>query len=167
MKITLEKVISQIPDWQTLTTEQLLAKLNEKTQLYVDLRQYRLVDVAKVISDTNMNSFLEAVRATDHSWMIDEAAVGFQPGDEPINARLKAIDNVYAKVLAEHTRRYISLLELRQITSPSLQEISKTQFDMKLELEKQRMDDEATDRLYRHRENISRWDGNPLTKPEL
>lgn len=98
--------------------------------------------------------------------MIQQATSDFTPGEEFQNAELVKIPNVFAQQLAKHTRRVVSLLELHQL-NPTLQEISQAQFDLNLTLEKQEMDDEATDRLHRHRENISKWDGNPLTKPEL
>lgn len=165
MKLT--EVITKVTNWDTLSPGELLAALNIKDRLYVNLKKFNLIEVARVIGAANMNNFIEAVQAAGHNWMIQQATSDFTPGDEFQNAELMKIDNVYARQLATHTRRVVSLIELNQLPNPTLQEIAQAQFDVKLELEKQQMDDEATDRLYRHRENISKWDGNPLTRPEL
>lgn len=165
MKLT--EVITKVTNWDTLSPGELLAALNTKDRLYVNLKKFNLIEVARVIGAANMNNFIEAVQAAGHNWMIQQATSDFTPGDEFQNAELMKIDNVYARQLATHTRRVVSLIELNQLPNPTLQEIAQAQFDVKLELEKQQMDDEATDRLYRHRENISKWDGNPLTRPEL
>ena len=162
----LQLVIALVPNWNTLSPGELQAALNARNQLYVDLKKYNLIEVARVIGTANMNNFIEAVQAAGHNWMIQQATSDFTPGEEFQNAELVKIPNVFAQQLAKHTRRVVSLLELHQL-NPTLQEISQAQFDLNLKLEIQREDDEATDRLYRHRENLSRWDGNPLTKPEL
>jgi len=162
----LQLIIALVPNWNTLSPGELQASLNAKNQLYVDLKKYNLIEVARVIGTANMNNFIEAVQAAGHNWMIQQATSDFTPGEEFQNAELVKITNVFAQQLAKHTRRVVSLLELHQL-NPTLQEISQAQFDLNLKLEIQREDDEATDRLYRHRENLSRWDGNPLTKPEL
>ncbi len=162
----LQPVIALVPNWNTLSPGELQAALNAKNQLYVDLKKYNLIEVARVIGTANMNNFIESVQAAGHNWMIQQATSDFTPGEEFQNAELVKIPNVFAQQLAKHTRRVVSLLELHQL-NPTLQEISQAQFDLNLTLEKQEMDDEATDRLHRHRENISKWDGNPLTKPEL
>ena len=162
----LQLVIALVPNWNTLSPGELQAALNARNQLYVDLKKYNLIEVARVIGTANMNNFIEAVQTAGHNWMIQQATSDFTPGDEFQNAELVKIPNVFAQQLAKHTRRVVSLLELHQL-NPTLQEISQAQFDLNLKLEIQREDDEATDRLYRHRENLSRWDGNPLTKPEL
>lgn len=162
----LQLIIALVPNWNTLSPGELQAALNAKNQLYVDLKKYNLIEVARVIGTANMNNFIESVQAAGHNWMIQQATSDFTPGEEFQNAELVKIPNVFAQQLAKHTRRVVSLLELHQL-NPTLQEISQAQFDLNLKLEIQREDDEATDRLYRHRENLSRWDGNPLTKPEL
>ena len=162
----LQLIIALVPNWNTLSPGELQASLNAKNQLYVDLKKYNLIEVARVIGTANMNNFIESVQAAGHNWMIQQATSDFTPGEEFQNAELVKIPNVFAQQLAKHTRRVVSLLELHQL-NPTLQEISQAQFDLNLTLEKQEMDDEATDRLHRHRENISKWDGNPLTKPEL
>lgn len=165
MKLT--EVITKVTNWDTLSPGELLAALNIKDRLYVNLKKFNLIEVARVIGAANMNNFIEAVQAAGHNWMIQQATSDFTPGDEFQNAELLKIDNVYARQLATHTRRVVSLIELNQLPNPTLQEVAQAQFDVKLKLEQQQMDDEATDRLYRHRENIYKWDGNPLTRPEL
>lgn len=165
MKLT--DIITQVTKWDTLTPEELLTALNRKDRLYVNLKKFNLIDVARVIGAANMNNFIEAVQAAGHNWMIQQATSDFTPGDEFQNAELLKIDNVYARQLATHTRRAASLIELYQLPAPSLQEVELAQYALKLVQEIQQMDDEATDRLYRYRENLNRWDGNPLTRPKL
>lgn len=166
MQDPLQLAISQVNAWESLTVNALYVKLHEKTQLYVDKRKYNLVEVAKVIGSQNMSAFLESVRAADRAWMIDQAAVEFYPGEEPINQELRAVDSVYAKALADHTYRYISLLEKEGFTtSPSLQEVERVHSMMKLTLLRLVEVDLITDKFHADLEAVDRWDGNPLTRP--
>lgn len=107
----LDKLIRGINNWQQLTPEQILARLEEKTIHYVDLKQYRLVDIAKLIGDANMATFLSVVRSAGYDWMITEAANGFFPGDDPINTRLRLLGHPLSLQIANHTNRMISFLE--------------------------------------------------------
>lgn len=166
MQDLLQLAISQVDTWESLTVNELYVKLHEKSQLYVDTRKYNLVEVAKVIGSQNMSVFLESVRAADRAWMIDQAAVEFYPGEEPINQELRAVDSVYAKMLADHTYRYISLLEkVGFTTSPSLQEVERVHSTMKLTLLRLIEIDLITDKFHADLEAVSRWDGNPSTRP--
>lgn len=165
MNTVLETAIREIPSWETLTKDELFVELYKPTKHHQDLRVYDLIDIAKVIGDTNMNNFLEAVKATQYKWMVEHGLPKFVPGDEPINTRLKQIDNVYAKQLAEHTNRMVSLVEYYNLL-PSLQEISEVRFKMLTDIEKQRLTDIAVDAHQLHLERIGSWNGNPDTKPK-
>jgi len=164
MKSKLKDIIDRVPNWDTITPGELFAALNAKTVLYVDTKQYRLVDVARVIHADNMENFLAAVEAAKLQWMIMETAVGFTPGAEDINTKLKAIDNPYARQLAEHTRRFKSLLETYNLeTTP--QEVEQVQEELKLDQVRQQEIDSDLDKHYAYVEAIMKWDGKPETKP--
>ena len=165
MKLT--DTITQVTKWDTLTPEELLTALNKKDRLYVNLKKFNLIDVARVIGAANMNNFIEAVQAAGHNWMIQQATSDFTPGDEFQNAELLKINNVYARQLATHTRRMVNLIELYQLPAPTIQEVSQAQFDVKLQHEKQQKADDADDKVMVYKENLSKWDGNPLTEPKL
>jgi len=163
---TLQKVIQSIPNWQQLTPVQLLTRLEEKTIHYVDLRQYRLVDVAKLIGDENMATFLTVVKSAGYDWMITEAASGFVPGDDPINSRLRLLNHPLSLQIANHTNRMISLLEENKI-STAIEEVGQVQASMKLALYVGFKIDKKQDQLNRYKEAMQLWDGNPDTEPEF
>lgn len=163
---TLQKVIQNIPNWQQLTPVQLLTRLEEKTIHYVDLRQYRLVDVAKLIGDENMATFLTVVKSAGYDWMITEAASGFAPGDDPINTRLRLLNHPLSLQIANHTNRMISSLEQNNIvTTP--EEVARVQASMKLALYVEAQIDKKQDQLNTYKEAMNLWDGNPETEPEF
>lgn len=158
----LNQLISQIPSWQELTPVQLLTKLEEKTVHYVDLKQYRLVDVAKLIGDDNMATFLSVVKSAGYDWMITEAASGFVPGDDPINTRLRLLNHPLSLQIANHTNRMISLLEEKKI-STTIEEIGQVQASMKLAIYVELQIDKKQDQLNNYKEAMQLWDG---TEPE-
>lgn len=158
----LNQLISQIPSWQQLTPVQLLTKLEEKTVHYVDLKQYRLVDVAKLIGDDNMATFLSVVKSAGYDWMITEAASGFVPGDDPINTRLRLLNHPLSLQIANHTNRMISLLEEKKI-STTIEEIGQVQASMKLAIYVELQIDKKQDQLNNYKEAMQLWDG---TEPE-
>lgn len=135
---TLKKAIQNISNWQQLTPGQILTRLEEKTIHYVDPRQYRLVDVAKLIGDENMATFLSVVKSAGYDWMITEAASGFTPGDDPINSRLRLLSHPLSLQIANHTNRMISLLEQSNITT-TVGEVAQVQASMKHEERKARL----------------------------
>lgn len=168
MRESLELAISQVPSWENLTSNELLLKLHEKTQPYRDAKKYDLVEVAKVIGPQNMSAFVDAVRSADRGWILDQAAVGFFPGEDPVNAELKAINSIHTQTLAAYTCRYISLLEKEGLTTPpSLQEVETVHANLKLLLVRVVTCDELTDSYYSIKEEIGRWNGDPLTKPKF
>lgn len=162
----LNQLISQIPNWQQLTPGQILAKLEEKTIHYVDKKYYRLDDIAKLIGDANMNTFLDVVRAAGYDWMITQAASGFYPYEDPINTRLKLLNHPLSLQIANHTNRMISLLEQHNIvTTP--EEVARVQASMKLALYVESQIDKKQDQLNCYKEAMQLWDGNPATEPEF
>lgn len=161
----LNQLISQIPNWQQLTQGQILAKLEEKKIRYVDTKTYRLVDIAKLIGDENMATFLNVVKSAGYDWMITEAASGFTPGDDPINTRLKLLNHPLSLEIANHTNRMISVLEEAGL-QPTLQEIANTQASMLLEDRKQSLISQNATRWNAFCEAVNNWDGvSPV--PEL
>ena len=154
----LNQLISQIPNWQQLTPGEILARLDEKTIHYVDLKQYRLVDVAKLIGDANMATFLSVVKSAGYDWMITEAASGFTPGDDPINTRLKLLNHPLSLQIANHTNRMISLLEQNNITT-TVEEVFQVQASMKLALYVESKIDQKQDQLNSYKEAMQLWDG--------
>ena len=162
----LNQLISQIPNWQQLTPGQILAKLEEKTIHYVDTKEYRLVDIAKLIGDANMATFLAVVKMAGYDWMISEAANGFVPGDDPINTRLRLLNHPLSIQIADHTNRLISSLEQANITTTP-EEVAQVQASMKLDLYKQSKIDVKQDQLNCYKVAMDLWDGNPQTEPVL
>lgn len=162
----LNQLINQIPNWQQLTPGQILTKLEEKTIHYVDKKYYRLDDIAKLIGDANMNTFLDVVRAAGYDWMITQAASGFYPYEDPINSRLRLLNHPLSLQIANHTNRMISLLEQKNIvTTP--EEVARVQASMKLALYVESKIDQKQDQLNRYKEAMQLWDGNPATEPEF
>lgn len=161
----LSTMISQISDWQNLTSADILSKLQAKTIKYVDEKTYRLVDIAKLIGDENMATFLGVVRAAGYDWMITEAASGFVPGDDPVNSRLRMLNNPLSIQIANHTNRMISVLEEAGL-QPTLQDVADTQASMLLEDRKQSLISQNAIRWNTFCEAINNWDGvSPV--PEL
>lgn len=154
----LQALISQIPGWQEQSPVTLFATLNQKTIQYVDTKEYRLVDLAKLIGDANMNAFLDAVRSAGYDWMITEAASGFVPGDDPINTRLRLLNHPLSLQIADHTRRLISPLEQANITTTP-EEVAQVQASMKLDLYKQAKIDVKQDQLNCYKVAMDLWDG--------
>jgi len=107
----MKKIIEQVAGWRDFSAKEILAILQEKTIQYVDKKQYRLDDIAKLIGDSNMNIFLDVVRAAGYDWMITQAASGFFPYEDPINSRLRALGHPLSLQIADHTNRMISVLE--------------------------------------------------------
>lgn len=154
----LSQFIRNVPDWQELTSEQLLSKLEEKTIHYIDPKIYRLVDIAKLIGDENMPAFLAVVRQAGYDWMITEAASGVQLGDNPINARLRILNHPVSIMLADYTNRMISVLEQSNITTTQ-EEVAQVQASMKFDLYKQSKIDAAQDRVIAYREAMTVYNG--------
>lgn len=162
----LNQLISQIPNWQQLTPGQILTKLEEKTIHYVDKKYYRLDDIAKLIGDANMNTFLDVVRAAGYDWMITQAASGFYPYEDPINTRLKLLNHPLSLQIANHTNRMISLLEQNNLVATP-EEVARVQASMKLALYVESKVDQKQDQLNCYKEAMQLWDGNPATEPEF
>ena len=162
----LKQLIQAIPDWQTLTPVQLHTVLEEKNVQYLDLKMYRLTEIAKFIGGDSMPAFLTLVKQAGYEWMITEAASGVQLGDPSINTRLRALNHPVAIALANHTNRMISILEQNNITTTP-EEVGEVQAAMLLELYKQTKIDEKQDRLQAYREAMNVWDGNPETEPRF
>jgi hypothetical protein len=163
---TLQTLIDEVPNWQQLTPEQLLTKLEEKTIHYVDPKPYRLDDIAKLIGDVNMNTFLDVVRAAGYDWMITQAASGFYPYEDPINSRLRLLNHPLSLQIANHTNRMISLLEQNNlVTTP--EEVAQVQASMKLALYVEAEIDKKQDQLNTYKEAMNLWDGTPETEPEF
>ena len=141
---TLKKVIQNIFNWQQLTPGQILTRLEEKTIHYVDPRQYRLVDVAKLIGDENMATFLSVVKSAGYDWMITEAASGFTPGDDPINSRLRLLGHPLSLQIANHTNRMISVLEQNGL-NPTEDEIEDARQSLKHEQRQQALLSQGAD----------------------
>ena len=158
----LQTLISQIPNWQEQSPVTLFNILNEKTIQYADPKQYRLVDIAKLIGDENMTTFLSVVKAAGYDWMITEAASGFEPGADPINTRLRLLNHPLSLQIADHTRRLISQLEQANITTTP-EEVAQVQASMKLDLYKQSKIDVKQDQLNFYKLSMDLWDG---TGPE-
>lgn len=154
----LTQLIRNVPDWQELTSEQLLSKLEEKTIHYIDPKIYRLVDIAKLIGDENMPAFLAVVRQAGYDWMITEAASGVQLGDNPINARLRLLNHPVSIMLADYTNRMVSVLEQSNITTTQ-EEVAQVQASMKFDLYKQSKIDAAQDRVIAYREAMTVYNG--------
>jgi hypothetical protein len=154
----LTQLIRNVPDWQELTSEQLLTKLEEKTIHYIDPKIYRLVDIAKLIGDENMPAFLAVVRQAGYDWMITEAASGVQLGDNPINARLRLLNHPVSIMLADYTNRMVSVLEQNNITTTQ-EEVAQVQASMKFDLYKQSKIDAAQDRVIVYREAMTVYNG--------
>jgi len=154
----LQTVIKQVSNWETLTASQLFDSLQQKTIHYLDKKEYRLDDIAKLIGDENMNAFLDAVRAAGYDWMITQAANGFYPYEDPINTRLRLLNNPHATLLANHTNRMVSLFEQYNLTA-TLEEISKVQAELKLKIYVQQKIDMRTDQLQNYTERMYVWDG--------
>lgn len=154
----LTQLIQQIENWQQLTPEQLLGKLEEKTIHYVDRKKYDLMDIAKMIGDEYMPGFLALVKSTGREWIITQASVGVPLGDEPVNMRLRAMNHPIATKLADHTNRMISVLEQNNITT-SLEEVTQVQASMKFNLYRQSKIDAAQDRVIVYREAMTVYNG--------
>lgn len=164
--MTIQELIQAIPNWQTITPVQLLTLLEEKNVQYVDLKMYRLTEIAKFIGGDNMPAFLTLVKQAGYEWMITEAASGVQLGDPSINTRLRALNHPVAIALANHTKRMISVLEQNNIAT-TLEGVAQAQAELLLELYKTVKIDEKQDQLQAYREAMAVWDGNPATKPEF
>ena len=162
----LQTLISQIPNWKEQSPVTLFDILDQKTVQYVDLKEYRLVDIAKLIGDENMATFLNVVKAAGYDWMITEAASGFKPGDDPINTRLRLLNHPLSLQIASHTNRMISVLEQNSITTTP-EGVAEVQAAMLLELYKQTKIDYAQDQLQAYREAMTVWDGTPETEPRF
>jgi HEAT repeat protein len=134
----LDSLIQKISGWQQLNPQELFAQLDSKTILYQDKKPYRLDDIAKLIGDVNMNTFLDVVRAAGYDWMITQAASGFYPYEDPINSRLRLLNHPLCLQIANHTNRMISVLEQNNITT-TVEEIAQVQASMKHEERKARL----------------------------
>lgn len=154
----LNTLILQISNWQNLSSADILSELQAKTIQYVDQKTYRLVDIAKLIGDENMATFLGVVRAAGYDWMITEAASGFVPGDDPVNSRLRMLNHPLSIQIANHTNRMISVLEEAGL-QPTLQEIADTQASMLLEDCKQSLISQNAVRWNAFCEAVNNWDG--------
>lgn len=161
----LNHLISQIPNWQQLTTVQILAKLEEKTIRYVDTKTYRLVDIAKLIGDANMATFLSVVKSAGYDWMITEAASGFVPGDDPINTRLRLLGHTLSIQIADHTNRMISTLEQNGL-DPTESEIEEAKQSLLLEDRKRQLMTANAERWNQFCNAVDAWDGVSV-QPEL
>jgi hypothetical protein len=164
--MTIQQLIQAIPSWQTLTPVQLHTVLEEKNVQYLDLKMYRLTEIAKFIGGDNMPAFLTLVKQAGYEWMITEAASGVQLGDPSINTRLRALNHPVAIALANHTNRMISVLEQNNITTTP-EEVGEAQAKLLLEIYKQTKTDYAQDYTQAYREAMNVWDGNPETEPEF
>lgn len=162
----LDSLIQKISGWQQLSPQELFAQLDSKTICYLDKRQYRLDDIAKLIGDANMNTFLDVVRAAGYDWMITQAASGFYPYEDPINSRLRLLNHPLSLQIANHTNRMISLLEENNITT-TVEEVAQAQAAMKLALYVESKIDKKQDQLNCYKEAMQLWDGNPATEPEF
>lgn len=161
----IENLIVRVENWRTLSPQALLSNLQEKNIRYVDPKTYRLVDIAKLIGDENMPTFLSVVKQSGYDWMITEAANGVQLGDDPINTRLRLLNHPVSIMLADHTNRMISVLEEAGL-QPSLQDVADTQASMLLEDRKQSLISQNAIRWNTFCEAINNWDGiSPV--PEL
>ena len=164
--MTIQELIQAIPSWQTLTPVQLRTVLEEKNIQYLDLKMYRLTEIAKFIGGDNMPAFLTLVKQAGYEWMITEAASGVQLGDPSINTRLRALNHPVAIALANHTNRMISVLEQNHITTTP-EEVGEVQAKLLLELYKISKIDEKQDQVQAYREAMTIWDGNPAIEPEF
>lgn len=162
----LKQLIQAIPDWKTITPVQLLTLLEEKNVQYVDLKMYRLTEIAKFIGGDNMPAFLTLVKQAGYEWMITEAASGVQLGDPSINTRLRTLNHPVAIALANHTNRMISVLEQNNITTTP-EEVGEVQAAMLLGLYKQTKTDYAQDYTQAYLEAMTIWDGTPETEPRF
>lgn len=158
----LNELTNQIPNWQQLTPRQILAKLEERTIQYVDTKTYRLVDIAKLIGDENMATFLSVVKSAGYDWMITEAASGFVPGDDPINTRLRLLGHPLSIQIADHTNRMVSILEQNGL-NPTEAEIEDAKQSLLLEDRKRQLIATEADRWNRFVEAVGNWDG--ITDP--
>jgi hypothetical protein len=162
----INQLIQSLPSWQQLNPQELFAQLDSKTILYQDKKTYRLDDIAKLIGDANMNTFLDVVRAAGYDWMITQAATGFYPYEDPINSRLRLLNHPLSLQIANHTNRMISILEQNNlVTTP--EEVAQVQASMKLALYVEAQIDRKQDQLNTYKEAMNLWDGNPDTEPRF
>ena len=154
----LQQLISAVPDWQSKTSAVILSELQQKTVHYKDNSTYRLVDIAKLIGDENMAAFLSIVKAAGYEWMITEAASGFEPGDDPINARLRLLGHPLSIKIAEHTNRMVSILEQHNVTA-TIEDVMRAQASMLLEDRKQSLISQNAARWNAFCEAVNNWDG--------
>jgi hypothetical protein len=164
--MTLADCVLAVENWQAISPIELFEKLNEPTFRYVDKKSYRLVDIAKLIGDENMQMFLDVVKISGYEWMISETAVGTQLGDDPINARLRALNHPVATMLANHTNRIVSILERAGITA-TIDEVQSVQKALLLNADKKMREKAAQDRTQAYREKLTLWPGFPEPPPEL
>lgn len=155
---TLQTLIEEVPNWRQLAPQEILACLEQKTVHYVDPKTYRLDDIAKLIGDVNMNTFLDVVRAAGYDWMITQAASGFYPYEDPINSRLRLLNHPLSLQIANHTNRMISLLEQHNITTTQ-EEVASIKASLLLEEYKRSKIDGYQDQLQAYREAMTGWNG--------
>lgn len=161
----IKTLIQQISNWKELSSSELLSRLQEKTIQYLDKKQYRLDDIAKLIGEANMNTFLDVVRAAGYDWMITQAASGFYPYEDPINSRLRALGHPLSIQIADHTNRMISILEQNGLDSTEA-EIEEAKQSLLLEDRKQQLMTTNAERWNQFCNAVDTWDG-VSAQPEL
>jgi hypothetical protein len=176
--MNLELLIKSIPDWYTSSPGDMYDTLTKKNIPYVDNRDWTWKGIGDVwIPETGKRfgregnkKLQDALIATGEHWAINQIAQGFPLVDDEIQQILYQLDAAGivpgAKYVALEVKRDISLLEQYSM-NPSPGEVAEALESAKLQLEKELTESSWYDRLQAAREQLTLWNGNPNTKPEL
>lgn len=171
---TLQTLISNISDWQTLSPDEILATLSARTILFRDDGNWTWKGIAAVIDQDTGHRFgregckrlQDALKAAGEELWVSQISAGMPLTDPEIQGVLRYLDQVGAvpgaRHIADAVLRNVSPLEQANITTTP-EEVAQVQASMKLDLYKQAKIDVKQDQLNCYRVAMDLWDG---TGPE-
>jgi len=180
--MSLDKIIRQIPGWQTKSAESVLADLQAETICFENGDSFTWKGLASVyVPDTGRRFGAEGNRALQNvleqqgdKWLISQLATGVPIIDDEVQQTFYLLDQAGfvpgARYLAREVKRTISLLEQARIQEriekfhieievPNLIEIETCMFAMKLADLRVLREEQMWDRVQVYRIALTAYDG--------
>ena len=180
--MSLNKIIRQIPDWQSKSAAVVLADLQAETIPFENTDGFTWKGLASVyIPETGRRFGAEGNRALQNvleqqgdKWLISQLATGVPLIDDDVQSTFYFLDQAQivpgARYLAREVKRNISLLEQARIQEriekfhieievPSIEEIEACLFAMKLADWRVLREEQMWDRVQVYRVALTAYDG--------
>jgi hypothetical protein len=164
------KEIIKSLEYKSLSAEQVYEKLNEKTIVFIDEEFWTWAGIADIIGNVGAEHLRVALSEGGMGWAVHQlGGKGLVLSREDIQAALYYLNSLNVpgmENLALHVKKNISILEKNNI-STTIEEVQDIINEINLEDLKKSKIDEALDRLYNYKINITSWSGDLENEPKL